>query len=761
MRLPVTAVLVALLLSGWHSAVAASESSAPVAPPPAAAQRPLSLIPEPAKLDLRDGRFVLTRDTGLVCPPSDSACSWTANWFAQLVLRTRGMALSRSGRSAAGSIVFKREHGSANPESYSLDVGPGGIRISASTDAGLLYGAVTLWQLASLEQGDAKEIEIPALHIEDRPRFAWRGVLLDSARHFQPPAFVKAFIDAMALHKLNVLQWHLTDDQGWRVEIRKYPRLTRIGAWRPDGKGGRHGGFYSQAEIRDIVAYAHRRNVTIVPEIEMPGHALAAIVAYPGLGSVRHPPRTVSSDWGVFPYLYNTSDATFRFLDNVLSEVMAMFPGRYIHIGGDEAVKDQWNASPRIRAQMRRLHIKDAEALQAWFVDRIGRFLSAHGRRLMGWDEILNAGLSPDAAITSWRTLESAAEASKLGHDVVLSPSPILYFDFCQVMREGEPPCRGMETTLKQVYDLAPAADPHIIGVQGNLWTERLDTDARVDYAAFPRAAALAELGWTPAPQRDWHSFLERMPAEFARYRALGITHSESAFTVEIAAAASGNGARVSMSNQVGYGEIRYSLDANADSPADDPSAASQRYQAPFDTALPAKITATAFVDGKPVGKSTVRWLEPWSLLRRSSFDMDQCTDDLPLAVSTSGVVSMVNVMNPCWIYRKLDLSGITAVDVEIADFPFNYQIGNDIAKIPLYPEAPPQGALQVRLDGCDGNVIASMTLPAQSEPVVATDQVRIAPQQGVHDLCFRFERRSVDPVWTLIHVIPVRHASE
>jgi len=711
---------------------------------PAVAPRPLSLIPEPAKVERREGRFNLTSATRLVCPPKDSSCDWTADYFAQLMSHTRGIAPAKAAvEPESGAIVFQRTAGAADSEAYSLDVEPQRIVVSASGEAGLFYGAVTLWQLAT--DDEAPQISIPAASIADQPRFGWRGVLLDSARHFQSPAFVKAFIDAMALHKLNVLQWHLTDDQGWRIQIKGYPRLTSVGAWRPDGKGGRYGGFYSQRQIRDIVAYARRRHVTIVPEIEMPGHALAAIVAYPWLGSVRHPPKTVSGDWGVFPYLYNVDKPTFRFLDNVLTEVMALFPSRYIHIGGDEAVKDQWNASRHIRRQVRRLHLKDAEALQAWFTARIGRFLAAHGRRLIGWDEILNSTLAPDAAVTSWRTLESADEAAKLGHDVVLSPAPMLYFDYCQVAREGEPPCRGIEESLRQVYDFDPVDNARLLGVQANIWTEHLDSEDRVAYAAFPRLAALAELAWTPRSERDWPSFVARLPAMLDRYRRLGLTTSDAAFAVEVKATPSAQGAQVSLSNQVSFGAIHYTLDGGA------PTLNSPLYAAPFEVALPMTIKAAAFDGTRALAAPVTAALDARSLLRRTSYDMPQCTDDLPLALQAGDSVVMVNVMNPCWIYKGLNLAGIGSIDVAVARLPFDYQIGQDIRKIPLYPDAAPQGQLEIRLDSCQGETLAVLPLTG---PVL---HAALAPQQGVHDLCLLFARRSVDPVWAIKWVQPAK----
>ena len=712
----------------------------------------LSLIPEPQEITPQDGSFILTADTALHCPPRDKGCAWIAGYFTDLMRRTRQVA-PRLASQKAGGIVFERR--AMAPEAYRLAVSPDRVVVSARTDAGLFYGAVTLWQLATQQTGPATGISIPAVTIVDAPRFAWRGLLLDSARHFQSPAFIKSFIDAMALHKLNVLQWHLTDDQGWRLEIKRYPRLTGIGAWRTAADGRRYGGFYTQAEVRDIVAYARRRHVTIVPEIEMPGHALAAIVSYPQLGSVTDPPKDVSGDWGVFPYLYNTDPATFHFLENVLGEVMALFPGRDIHVGGDEAVKDQWNASPRIRAQMRHLGIANADDLQTWFTNRIGGFLAAHHRRLVGWDEVLNPKLAHNAVITSWHNINTAIQGARLGHDIVLSPSPALYLDSCQADAADVPPCRGIFVSLKDVYDfdpapaaLTPREQKHLIGVQANIWTEHMPRQEEVDYAAFPRAAALAEVAWSA--RRDWNSFLARMPAQLARYRALGLVYSDEAFKAVITAAPNVSGARLSLSNQSDYGDIRFTRDGSV------PTASSTLYTAPFDTALPVTIGAATF-DGETLIAPPMREvIDPASLLRRDSHQMEQCSNDLPLSLAVNDHTVLVNVMNPCWIYKALDLSGVTGFDVAVAPHPFKYQIGADINKIPLHPDAPPQGALEIRLDGCQGEILATMSLSEAGSSLTAL-HAGIAPHHGAHDLCLIFARRSVDPVWMLDWVQPIR----
>ncbi|HKD21240.1 MAG TPA: beta-N-acetylhexosaminidase, partial [Rhizomicrobium sp.] len=436
------------------------------APAKAHAPAPPSIIPWPAHLAPAAGQLTVHDGTPIVYDAKDAETPQIARYLADVVARSHGPQLvPQAGTVDApppGAIVLKRlaDASATGNEGYRLEVSPGGVAISAGQGAGLFYGAVTLWQL--LTEAPSHNVVLSAVHIEDAPRFRWRGVLLDSSRHFQSPQFIKTFIDAIALHKLNVFQWHLTDDQGWRLEIKRYPLLTKVGAWRvpageaaqgdidpATGKPRLYGGYYTQDEVREIVRYAAARHVTIVPEIEMPGHATAAIVAYPELGSTAAPPKAVLSDWGVFPNLYNVDDGTFRFMENVLTEVMALFPSTYIHVGGDEAVKDQWKASPKIQAEMRQLGIANEDALQSYFIQRVEKFLNAHGRKLIGWDEILQGGIAQNATITSWRGVDGAIAAAKSGHDAVLSPAPDLYFDNRQAADPGEPPGRGFVLTLE------------------------------------------------------------------------------------------------------------------------------------------------------------------------------------------------------------------------------------------------------------------------------------------------------------------------
>jgi hexosaminidase len=430
-------------------------AGAAAALPAAPVQTLAAIVPRPAQLVAGAGDFALSSHTPLVATV-DPAVEPIARYFAQLLKTSRGIGLTVSRPAAdatrSDGIAFRLDPAAdATPESYTIQVTPRSIVVSARAARGLFYGAVTLWQLCP--QPQAGVIRVPALTVNDAPRFRWRGVMLDSARHFQSPQFILRYIDWMALHKLNELGWHLTDDQAWRLQIKKYPRLTSVGAWRvPAGRAAQHdldpatgrprlyGGFYSQADVRRIVAHAAQRNVAIVPEIDLPGHTTAAIVAYPELGVAPAAPAAVPADWGIYPNVLNAEESTFVFLQNVLAEVLALFPGRYIHLGGDEVVKDQWHASARVQQRMRELGLANEAALHGYFARRLSGYLEAHGRELIGWDEILEAGVPPGAVVVSWRGERGAISAAAAGHDAVLAPDPTLYFDHRQGGGPEEPP---------------------------------------------------------------------------------------------------------------------------------------------------------------------------------------------------------------------------------------------------------------------------------------------------------------------------------
>ncbi len=523
----------------------------------------------------------------------------------------------RTNNNYIGVMIF--DEAEFGPEGYRLVVNEDNILIGANSAAGLTYGALTLLQLlppevfgAGRAPKDDEEIDwmIPCVSVVDTPRFPWRGMHLDVARHFFPVEFVKKYIDLMALHKMNVFHWHLTDDQGWRIEIRKYPKLTEVGAWRSGSMVGpysdmkfdsvRYGGFYTQAEIREVVDYAALRNVMVVPEIELPGHALAALAAYPEL-SCTGGPFEVGKAWGVYEDVFCPTDTTIKFLENVLNEVCDLFPGTYIHIGGDEVPKARWKSCDSCQARIKSEHLKNEEELQSWFVGRMEKFLNSKGKRLIGWDEILEGGLAPNAAVMSWRGEEGGIAAARQSHDVVMTPGSHCYFDYYQGDPKFEPLAIGGNTTLEKVYSyepvppgLSPAEAGFILGAQGNVWTEYITTTDQVEYMALPRMAALAEVVWSPAGARNWGDFLRRVTAHFRLLDILDVHYSRSLFQLKASSRPDpdGDGVRFDLSTPLTEGEIRYTTDGSQ------PTASSTEYESPIRIASTGVVRAAFFRDG-------------------------------------------------------------------------------------------------------------------------------------------------------------------
>lgn len=605
------------------------------------------IIPAPRRIQAARGEFQLDRTTRIMLSdPANGELRSLAELLAAPFRTATGLPLLVSPEPAddhpAHAIALRLTPAgdSARPESYRLLITEHGALLSAPAPVGLFRGLQTLRQLfppevdrltRSLPRARARWA-IPAGVIDDAPRFPYRGLLLDVARWFYPPEFIKKVIDLLALYKLNVLHLHLTDDQGWRLEIKKYPRLTQIGAWRKEtivgqhfdpyvGDGRPHGGFYSQEQMRELVAYAAARHVTIIPEIEMPGHARAALAAYPEL-SCTGGPFEVSTRWGVHQDIFCPSERTFGFLEDVLLEVMQLFPSRYIHIGGDEVPKDQWKASSVAQELIRREGLANEEELQSYFIRRIEAFLRAHGRRLIGWDETLEGGLAPDATVMSWRGVAGGIEAARLGHDVIMTPTDHAYFDYYQGDPAAEPLAIGGFLPLDTVYafepvphDLMPEQAVHVLGAQGSLWTEYIPTPAQVEYMILPRLLALSEVLWSPREARSWGRFVARLPAHFARLDALGVEYrvpeplglggDRRVLEDEI---------HLTMSSPFPGGVVRFTTDGS------DPTVHSPRYTGPVDlhlTPTPVTVSARVFLPsgrGSPIARSRIvrsTWQQP------------------------------------------------------------------------------------------------------------------------------------------------------
>lgn len=577
---------------------------------PAAAQGPrLGLIPYPAQVQQAEGTHSFASPPVIVAESNaDTELTQLAHYAARALAEALGTPARVAGTAAAdgGSILLAIDpvFPDTSAEAYQLVADASGVRITARGYPGLFYGIQTLRQL--LRAAPADGWPVPAVRIADRPRFAYRGLHLDVARHFFPVDVVKRYIDLLARYKLNTFHWHLTDDQGWRIEIKRYPRLTEVGAFRKEtmveknfdpyvGDGVPHGGFYTQDEIRDVVAYAAERYVTVIPEIEMPGHAMAALAAYPELACTPGP-FDVGTRWGVYDDVFCPSERTFEFLEGVLTEVLALFPGRYIHVGGDEVPKVRWRESELAQAVMRRRGLANEEELQSYFIRRMETFLNRNGRRLIGWDEILEGGLPPRATVMSWRGTAGGIAAAREGHDVIMSPGSHLYFDHSQGDPDTEPLAIGGYSPLERVYQFEPVPDEltaeegrHVLGPQANLWTEYVTTAAHLEYMAFPRALALAEVAWSPRDRRDWASFRARIPAELAALDQAGVR-----YRIPEVGGLDGDGlaldslVAIRLSSELPHAAIHYTTDGS------EPTVDSPRYAGAFtlDVNQPARVQA-------------------------------------------------------------------------------------------------------------------------------------------------------------------------
>jgi hexosaminidase len=522
-----------------------------------------AVIPAPQEMKAQGGVFVLNADAGV---DSDLATRPAASFLAERLRLGTGfkIPLRSSNKPAAGNIFFTTNgsDSSLGAEGYELTVTPDSAVIRAPGSAGLFYGAQTMLQLLPPEVLAASPVagvawEAPCVQIKDQPRFPWRGLMLDVSRHFFTPREVKQILDAMALHKLNRFHWHLVDDQGWRLQIKKYPRLTEVGAWRKGinfgldpkastayGPDGRYGGFYTAADIREVVRYASVRHIMIVPEIEMPGHSSAALAAYPEF-SCSGGPFTTDVSGGIYPGVYCAgNDGTFEFLQNVLKEVFTLFPGKYIHVGGDEVPKSAWKDCPKCDALRKAENINSNQQVESYFIKRIEKFVNANGKTLIGWSEIREGGLAQNAAIMDW--IGGAVDSAMAGHDVVMTPSSpkdYCYLDHYQSHdRAKEPRAIGGFLPLRQVYafepipaNLPPQFQSHILGPQGNLWAEYIPNIKHAEYMIFPREAAMAEVGWSSKDSRNFDDFLHRWEVDQRRLDQMGVNYRRNPTDIGVA----------------------------------------------------------------------------------------------------------------------------------------------------------------------------------------------------------------------------------
>ena len=575
----------------------------------------LSIIPQPVSIRPGTGNFVIDKNTSLKFSQSDKNLKAAVDYFSSYVNHISGISLSQNTKRQK-SIEFKiAKTEEIGEEGYLLNVSPSSIIVTANSKAGIVYAMQTLFQTLPAVRTNAA-LQIPAMQIKDYPRFKWRGMHLDVCRHFFSPDLVKEYIDLMALYKFNTFHWHLTDDQGWRIEIKKYPKLTQIGAWRVDETdkvwGQRpqetpdetptYGGYYTQEQIKDIVKYAQLRNITIVPEIEMPGHSAAAIASYPYLSCSQQSqlPMTGGNYTNVSSNYCAGNDSVFTFLQNVLTEVIALFPSQYIHVGGDEVDKTSWKNCPKCQARIKKEGLKNEEELQSYFIKRIEKFLISKHRKMIGWDEILEGGLAPEATVMSWRGEQGGIDAAKMNHNVVMTPGNPVYFDHYQGDPATEPLAIGGFNTLKKVYDYEPVPKDldaqqakYVLGAQANLWTEFITTAEHVEYMVLPRMLALSEVLWSPKETKDWNSFNERLQNHFRAFDQKGLHYSKGNFKVEIKPVVQDGKLFVDLSTEAYKGEVYYTTDRTAPTPA------SKRYSEPLRIDSSLTLKAITVVGGK------------------------------------------------------------------------------------------------------------------------------------------------------------------
>lgn len=579
------------------------------------AQQKVSIIPQPVSLQIDKGNFTIDANTGLIYKSSDKDIKAAAHFFVAGINKLSGFTLSQNKKKAHNIELNIAPTTEIGDEGYLLNVSQDKISIRANTRVGLVYAMQSLFQVLPQIRTNMV-LTVPCMQVKDYPRFKWRGMHLDVSRHFFSTDMVKEYIDLLAYYKMNTFHWHLVDDQGWRIEIKKFPKLTEIGAWRVDqndkvwssrpqakeGETATYGGFYTQKEIKEIVKFAAERGVTVVPEIEMPGHVASAIASYPELScNQKFQLPLTGGDYTNMSSNYCAGDEeVFKFNEEVLTEVMALFPSKYIHIGGDEVDKTAWKNCPKCQTRMKNENLKTEEELQSYFIKRIEKFIVSKKRKMIGWDEILEGGLAPEAAVMSWRGEKGGIEAAKMKHDVIMTPGNPVYFDHYQAGPDGEPLAIGGMNTLKRVYDYEPLPKElpaenlkYVLGAQANLWTEYIPTNEGVEYMILPRMLALSEVVWSPAVSKNWEDFNQRLQWHFKGFQQKGMHYSEGSNKIAIVPSVADGKLMVNLTSETVGCDIYYSIDGS------EPNQSSIKYTAPFLVEKTQAVRAVSVCNGR------------------------------------------------------------------------------------------------------------------------------------------------------------------
>ena len=689
----------------------------------------IMIVPEPAEVTMHDGSFVLNSNTVILFKTNDPLFNKTVQ---KSINEKIGFPLEKT-KKRGNSIVFELDlsilNKSVSEEAYTLIVHTNQIIIKAATTHGLFYGLQSLLQL--IPEKNTRSYSIPALEINDYPRFQYRGMHLDVCRHFFSVDFVKKYIDFIAMHKMNTFHWHLTEDQGWRIAIDKYPKLAEISAFRTEKDGKTYGGFYTKEEIKEIIQYASERFVTIIPEIEMPGHSLAALAAYPEL-SCTGGPFKVANEWGVFHDVYCAGkEETFVFLQNVLDEVIELFPSEYIHIGGDESPKNRWEKCPDCQRRIKQEGLKNEHELQSYFIKRIEKYLNSKNKKLIGWDEILEGGLAPAATVMSWRGESGGIAAAKQGHDVIMTPNSHCYFDHYQGDPEIEPLAIGGFTDLEKVYHYEPipkqlseTESQHVLGAQANLWTEYIASNEHVEYMVLPRMSALAEVLWTPIEKRNWLHFQDKLEKLYLRFDEMKANYHIPApgglFDLVIYT----DTAIVEFKSPLKNTEIRYTIDGT------EPGKNSLLYKNPIKTTENITIKAVTLLQNNK--KSAIRSIKTEKQEMQVAHQIENLLEGLDAAFYLKSFSSCNDIKGtPDNLYVSKNF-----------DIPQDHLKDNFAVRFTGYINAPQTGIYAFQTGSDDGSVLfinGKLVVDNDGFHSYAKKYGQIALQKGLHKIEVRY----------------------